>query len=601
MVTAKLFRLAILLIAFPFLLVLSVQASRYPEWDQFLSGLKPVHFQDTFPKLVQREHSVTPKGLTLAEDLFSANRPIFSQDDLNINAGALRKHLEDVSDDTARQKFDRLCNAILARALVSNNATLNSLVDFTQRSLYPYAVKSLAKLSDDDQQRLLGNGKSLLGLGNRLNFRLLILGLNSLIVSRLRETAKSAVFGLNQFALIDPTELKSFKGLILDIAKVNSTFNSTTAKNVRLLQGVSTPATVNWVAANAVGPVQNQGSCGSCWAFVSLSVLQSRLVIAGKGNLTVLSQQQITSCSRPNGCGGGYYSAAWDYVNSVGGVVAASVYPYNNANSETALPCNQALLRSPIVTTTTSVSQISSEAEMRKVIARTGPVAISISTPACFQFYQSGVLTQQDCSCYTGPSSIDHAVTVVGYGTDSTTNIQYWQIQNSWGVNWGMAGYIEMEAGLGYPGMCGLLVNPQYPNSVTLSSDCAGSTPPSYCFPVEPTRYSNTNGTSDEPGACVENAAGSFPDPTCDPNEPSASNPGTIPIWGWALIGIGVGLVVILFIIFCIYMQCRAGGNQRDLAKLYARKDEHPAQHEVDKSNIPIVHEQQQYYEITTI
>lgn len=60
---------------------------------------------------------------------------------------------------------------------------------------------------------------------------------------------------------------------------------------------------VNWLKAGLVNPVQNQGKCGSCFAFAAVGVAEGALL--KKGIKTRLSVQQIVDCDRSDeGCEG---------------------------------------------------------------------------------------------------------------------------------------------------------------------------------------------------------------------------------------------------------------------------------------------------------
>lgn len=67
-------------------------------------------------------------------------------------------------------------------------------------------------------------------------------------------------------------------------------------------------------------------------------------------------------------------------------------------------------------------------------VAKMGPLVVAV---ACdnWNLYKGGVFT--DNLHNQGSYEIDHAVVLMGYGTDSETGEDYWLIQNSWGPRWG--------------------------------------------------------------------------------------------------------------------------------------------------------------------
>jgi cathepsin X len=47
--------------------------------------------------------------------------------------------------------------------------------------------------------------------------------------------------------------------------------------------------------------------------------------------------------------------------------------------------------------------------------------------------------------------SLDHEISVVGYGTDNATD--YWLVRNSWGTSWGELGFFRVERNKNYLGI----------------------------------------------------------------------------------------------------------------------------------------------------
>ena len=94
------------------------------------------------------------------------------------------------------------------------------------------------------------------------------------------------------------------------------------------------PTSVNWVSANKVNPIQNQGNCGSCWAFAAAACMESAHAIF-HSTLYKLSEQNFVSCSGKygnNGCNGGLAQYAWNYAKTYP-VESESNYPYTSGTS----------------------------------------------------------------------------------------------------------------------------------------------------------------------------------------------------------------------------------------------------------------------------
>lgn len=53
------------------------------------------------------------------------------------------------------------------------------------------------------------------------------------------------------------------------------------------------------------------------------------------------------------------------------------------------------------------------------------PVVVSIFTNQAFQAYTGGIFSQTRAQC-GGANGVNHAVLVVGYGTDAATGTPYW-------------------------------------------------------------------------------------------------------------------------------------------------------------------------------
>lgn len=84
---------------------------------------------------------------------------------------------------------------------------------------------------------------------------------------------------------------------------------------------------MNWTAQGKVSPAKNQGACGSCYIYSSVSDIESSLKFYGVNS--DLSEQQAIDCAVPpygNGCYGGWPTNIFVYY-MINGITTESSYP----------------------------------------------------------------------------------------------------------------------------------------------------------------------------------------------------------------------------------------------------------------------------------
>ena len=198
------------------------------------------------------------------------------------------------------------------------------------------------------------------------------------------------------------------------------------------------PSTVDWRDKGYVTEVKDQGGCGSCWAFSTTGALEGQH-FRKTGKLVSLSEQNLIDCdSKNDGCDGGDQELAFKYIRDNGGIDTEKSYPYEEkqgkkcrySTNSTGTNCTGYI----------KVKQYNEDA-LVNATASVGPISVSIDASRnSFTQYSSGVYYEPMCS--EDLDSLDHAVLVVGYGTENGQD--YWLVKNSWGTDWGENGYIKM-------------------------------------------------------------------------------------------------------------------------------------------------------------
>ncbi|XP_026677415.1 cathepsin L-like [Diaphorina citri] len=127
---------------------------------------------------------------------------------------------------------------------------------------------------------------------------------------------------------------------------------------------------------------------------------------------------------------------AFQYIKDNHGIDTESSYPYEAMDDN----CRYKRAKSGAVDRGYVDIPEGDEYKLKAAVATIGPVSIAIdASHQSFQFYSEGVYYEPECNS----TQLDHAVLVVGYGTDENGN-DYWLVKNSWNTTWGDEGYIKM-------------------------------------------------------------------------------------------------------------------------------------------------------------
>jgi cathepsin B len=233
---------------------------------------------------------------------------------------------------------------------------------------------------------------------------------------------------------------------------------------------VPVPAAFDWRddgnLSTCIGPVQNQGKCGSCWAVSSAESLADRLCIRERreqpANQTqplarlALSSLDVIACDKLcdgiekccRGCTGGYPKLAFEFAQKTG-LVSAACMPYNLTRS---LLCPLPPCQPPISDRKHRARSVKlvygGPAGMQKELLASGPVVATFRVYEDFMSYSSGVYRFNGTG--SGKELGLHAVKVLGWGQAALPDgsaYSWWACQNSWGDAWGEHGSFRIAAG----------------------------------------------------------------------------------------------------------------------------------------------------------
>jgi cathepsin H len=225
------------------------------------------------------------------------------------------------------------------------------------------------------------------------------------------------------------------------------------------------PTHVDWREKGVVSGVKNQGKCGSCWTFSTTGAMEAHHAINYKNwRTSEMAEQQLLDCATDfdnHGCNGGLPSHAFEYIHAAGGLFKEFFYPYRAESTGDNSKCKfDPSASSKIGGRTVRSFNVTEgdEESLMHIVAREGPVSVAFEVVEDFRLYKRGIYSSEKCK--QGPADVNHAVLVVGYGTEPDVGRPYWIVKNSWGTDWGEDGYFRIARG---KNMCGIATCASFP------------------------------------------------------------------------------------------------------------------------------------------
>jgi cathepsin C len=208
----------------------------------------------------------------------------------------------------------------------------------------------------------------------------------------------------------------------------------------------------NAAGQDFVGEAINQGNCGSCYSVAVAEMITARLKIVSakhhqKTDTPKISPDRVIKCAMyAQGCQGGFPFLASKFLQDFG-AVSEDQQEYDASDGQCKdIPDDQMASRNVGYKYVGGYYGACGEKAMMRELFDHGPFVVGFEVGLGFHSYSDGVFQALGKLPEKNHfERVNHAVLIVGYGTDGDT--PYWLVKNSWGPSWGEGGFFRIKRG----------------------------------------------------------------------------------------------------------------------------------------------------------
>ena len=194
--------------------------------------------------------------------------------------------------------------------------------------------------------------------------------------------------------------------------------------------------------------IENQGGCGSCWAFSLTSTHRDGHTLAGRDPGRLSQEWLVDNSTEADHCNGGYFDSASDFVDPRGQPLwSACPYKQGAGKCPVDLPIAAHITAWFMLGDKTTGPAVK---DIEAYMSATGnPVSIGVAASAGrWEGYSGGIYN----AC--ADAEMDHMINIVGWDNegaefDKDGNLPpgkgIWILRNSWGGYWGESGYMRSK------------------------------------------------------------------------------------------------------------------------------------------------------------